>query len=146
MLRGQSTCSGGVGFVNPQKGKPKGCQGSSPGHKANSSGCAASPGSKVVGSPGAGSPIGSSSLGLGNEALSTGAGVMESCLAMSNMLRCSRSPPQVAGQCICKALTLLCSTHLGHSRMNGTPLESHGQCHHFFAPCHLIILGFLELS
>ena len=60
--------------------------------RANTSGCAASFSSEAVCSLGAGTLTGSSTLGLGDEALSVGAEVMGSFLTTSNMLRSSRSP------------------------------------------------------
>ena len=98
------------------------------GTRANSYGCAGSSGSKVVGLLGAGTLIGSSTIGLSDEALSAGAGVTGSFLSMSdksrssrsplssmggNMLRSSRSPLSCRGQGICRAIVLLCRVPLG---------------------------------
>ena len=83
---------GWAGLVHPQQGKPMGCWWSSPQQRANSSGCVAASGSKVVGLLGAGTLINSSTLDLGDGALSTKARVMGSFLTTLNMLRSSRPP------------------------------------------------------
>ena len=99
-----------------------------------------------VGSPGVGTTIVFSALGLSDEALSTGAGVMGSCLATSNMSRSSKSPPQVWSEASGGLLHCSAEHPWGYSGMNDPPLEGHGLCHHFFALHHSIILGSLELS
>ena len=62
------------------------------GTRENVSHCVASSGSKAVGLLGVGTPISPSALGLGDEALSIGTGVLGSFLTMSKMSRSSRSP------------------------------------------------------
>ena len=59
-----------------------------------------------------GTLIGSSTLGLGDVALSAAAGVMGSSLTTSNMLGSSRSPLSSRGWGICRALVLLCRAPL----------------------------------
>ena len=54
-------------------------------------------------------------------------------------------PFQVGGKTSVELLHCSAEHPLGHSRMDGTPLEGHCQCHPFFMPHYLIILSSLEL-
>ena len=101
-LLGQSACSGGGELVSSTHKRVKlgGISGLLLGVRAKSSGCVASSGSNAVGSS-------------GNKALSSGAGVIGSFIATSNMLRFNRSPISSRGQGICRGPVLLCRASLG---------------------------------
>ena len=90
-------------------------------------------------------PISLSTLGLSKEALSTGARVMGSFLTTSNMSNLVDHLSQVGGKAFVELLYYSTEHPWGHSRMNSTLLECHGQCNHFFMLHHSIILNSLEL-
>ena len=100
MFMGQSTSSRGNGPDSSanERVNPGGVGGHLLGTRINSSGCVASSGSKVVGSLGVSTPIGSSDLCLGNEALSAGAGIMRSFLTMSHHSIISSSLELLSGK------------------------------------------------
>ena len=96
MLMDQSASSrgGGPDSSAHERVNPRGASCLFLSTRANSSSCVASSGSKseVVWSLWVGTPIGSSTLGLGDEALSADVAVMGSFLPTSNMSRSHRSP------------------------------------------------------
>ena len=129
---------GGSGLSAHKQVRPWGAGGLLLGSRANSMGYTASSGSEAVGLLRMGTLAGSSTLGVRHKALSAEAGTTTSQGQIGATLN-------HGGKAFGELLHCTSEHPLGHPGMNGTPLDGHGQCHHFFIPHLLIILSSLEI-